>query len=97
MKQVRSTIPLHRLAHQTPLGPVTSKEARVVQLISLMSRLVMDLFLEALPIMPLTLYKMSSASQVLDPEAQPHPVAVPEHAHAHNPQQKIALRMRTGM
>ena len=49
---VRSTIPLHRLAHQTPLGCVTKKEARVAQLISLVSGLVMDLFLEGPPITP---------------------------------------------
>jgi hypothetical protein len=40
---------------------------------------------------------MSSATQVLDLEAQPHPVAVSELAHAHNLQRKIALRMRAGM
>jgi hypothetical protein len=40
---------------------------------------------------------MSSPSQVLDLEAQPYPVAVPELAHAHNFQPKVALRMRTGM
>ena len=42
---------------------------------------------------------MASTSQILDLDAQRHPVAVHElaYAYAHNPQREIALEMHAGV